>query len=106
MNKPMIRAQFRIHHDEDPVLYTILEPLSGIARSRRVRHLVRAGVLVENGTHGQITPAAVKSHSRASARDEPRRAPSETASKPQEEDHGNQLPAEFFAPPTSIGSRL
>lgn len=56
MIKPMIRAQVRIHHDEDPALYTILSPLKGIARTRRIRQLVRAGVLAENGSGVSSSP--------------------------------------------------
>ena len=56
MNKPMIRAQVRIHHDEDPALYAVLSPLTGIARTRRIRQLVRAGVMAENGSEVTSSP--------------------------------------------------
>jgi len=115
MNKPMIRAQVRIHHDEDPALYAVLSPLTGIARTRRIRQLVRAGVLAENGSgvtsfprqaekcSVKFTDPAVLTQSQSSESAELAGSSSENASPKEGVAQHARLPAEFFAKPTSLG---
>lgn len=115
MNKPMIRAQVRIHHDEDPALYAVLSPLTGIARTRRIRQLVRAGVLAENGSGVSSSPRqaekcgvkftdpAVLTQSQSSESAELAGSSYENASPKEGVAQHAGLPAEFFAKPTSLG---
>jgi len=115
MNKPMIRAQVRIHHDEEPALYAVLLPLTGIARTRRIRQLVRAGVLAENGSgvtsfprqaeKGSIKYAdpAVLAESQSSESAELAGSLSENTRPRKGAAQHARLPAEFFAKPTSLG---
>ena len=115
MNKPMIRAQVRIHHDEDPALYAVLSPLTGIARTRRIRQLVRAGVLAENGSGVtssprqaekggvKLTDPEVLAQSQSSGGAELAGSSSENANPREGVAQHARLPAEFFAKPTSLG---
>jgi len=115
MNKPMIRAQVRIHHDEDPALYAILSPLRGIARTRRIRQLVRAGALAENGSGVSSSPRqaekggvefsdpAVLARSHSSASADLAGSPSDNTNPREGAARHARLPAAFLAKPTSMG---
>ena len=115
MNKPMIRAQVRIHHEEDPALYAILSPLRGIVRTRRIRQLIRAGALAESGSAVASSPRqadkggvkftdpAVLPKSQSSEEAERTGSPSENTHPREGAAQHARLPAEFFAKPTSLG---